>query len=192
MFRWGMLIGTVVLACVLCKFCVAKRRRCRQMRQQMRNQQMQMPSPHIMHPQAYQTYHQGVHMAQPVNQYAYPSNQQYVNQHIQMGRPPKAERQMNQRAPAQEVRGRPHESCMMREPQVQNQYVDAQIRFHENELMRLKNMARKEEAPQVMRREVPSAENFESYQPLNRKAIPVGKPLYEKADSSFASEYPEI
>lgn len=82
---------------------------------------------------------------------------------------------------------------MMREqPQAQNQYVDAQIRFHENELMKLKAMVRREE-PQ-MRREIPinTSETLESHQPMRRKPIPVGQPLYEKEDSSFASEYPEI
>lgn len=93
----------------------------------------------------------------------------------------------------------------MREPQTQNNYVDAQIKFHESELNRLKTMVRREEPVQymrrlepahVMRREVPvinTAESLESYQPLRRKPIPVGQPLFEKdANSSFASEYPEI
>ena len=104
------------------------------MRQQIRNQHMQMQSPHLVHP--HHAYQQAA--PQPVNQYAYPSNQPYIQQPVQMGRPPRAERQMTQRQYvqereyAQEVRGRPHDSCMMREPSpVQNQYVDAQIRYHE-------------------------------------------------------------
>lgn len=99
-----------------------------------------------------------------------------------------------EREPALDVRGRPHDS-LMREPQTQNNYVDAQIKFHENELNRLRAMVRREEPAHVMRREVPinTAESLDTYQPLRRKPIPVGQPLYEKdANSSFASEYPEI
>ena len=177
------------------------------MRQQIRNQQMQMQSPHIAHPHC--QYQQAA--PHPINQFAHPSNQPYIHQQVQMGRPPRAERQMAQRPYSQEreypqeVRGRPHESCMMREqPQAQNQYVDAQIRFHETELMRLKAMVRREEPVQMMRREEPvemmrrevpinTSESLESQQPIRRKPIPVGRPLYEKdANSSFASEYPEI
>ena len=58
--------------------------------------------------------------------------------------------------------------------------------------MKLKAMARREE-PQMMRRELPVHESFESQQPIRRKAIPVGQPIYDKdGNSSFASEYPEI
>ena len=88
---------------------------------------------------------------------------------------------------------------MMREAPAQpsrNQYVEDQIRFHENELMRLKNLVRREEPQmQQMRREMPinTCESLETHQPLRRKPIPVGQPLFDKdANSSFASEYPEI
>lgn len=88
---------------------------------------------------------------------------------------------------------------MMREVPAEpsrNQYVEDQIRFHENELMRLKNLVRREEPQmQQMRREMPinTCESIETHQPLRRRPIPVGQPLYEKdANSSFASEYPEI
>ena len=56
-------------------------------------------------------------------------------------------------------------------------------------------MAKREEPVQMMRRELPinTSESLESQQPMRRKPIPVGQPLYEKdANSSFASEYPEI
>ena len=74
MFRWGMLIGTAILAILLCKFCVAKRRRCRNMRQQIRNQQLQMQSPQVYQPYGYPTYPQTQAAPQAVNQFAYPSN----------------------------------------------------------------------------------------------------------------------
>jgi hypothetical protein len=56
-------------------------------------------------------------------------------------------------------------------------------------------MRREEPQPQMMRREAPvhTTESFESGQPIRRRPIPVGQPLYEREDnSSFASEYPEI
>ena len=183
-----MIIGTAVLAFILCKFCIAKRRRCQQVRTQMinqqgqmRTQQMQMQSPHLMQHQAYS-----------VNQHAYPTHPQQIYpahpQQVQMGRAQSQERQ----AAPQAVRGRPHDSCM-RQPQAQNQHVDAQINYHENEIMRLKEMIRREE-PQQMRREMPinTSESLESSHPMARRPIPVGQPLYERDPSSFSSEYPEI
>lgn len=156
---------------------------------------MQMQEPHVVQPYGY-----------PMNQPAYPTYQQQpygAQPQVQMGRPPRHMQQpypqpqeRQQAALAPQIRGRPHESCMMREAPAQNQYVEAQIRFHEAELMRLKNMVRREEPQmQQMRREVPinTCESIETNQPLRRRPIPVGQPLYEKdANSSFASEYPEI
>jgi hypothetical protein len=194
MFKWGMIIGTGVLACILFKFCAAKRKYRRAMRQQMRGQQMQMQDPHVVQPYGY-----------PINQPAFsPYPQQvYAQPNVQMGRPqapqgrPMQQQPYQRPAAAPQVRGRPHESCMMREVPAEpsrNQYVEDQIRFHENELMRLKNLVRREEPQmQQMRREMPinTCESIETHQPLRRKPIPVGQPLYEKdANSSFASEYP--
>ena len=165
------------------------------MRQMVRNQQMEMQGPQLVQPYGY-----------PMNQPAFPAYQQQLygaQPTVQMGRPQCPRERPMQRPysqerqqPSPQVRGRPHESCMMREVPVQpsrNQYVEDQIRFHENELMRLRNLMRREE-PQ-MRREIPinTCESLETHQPLRRKPIPVGQPLYEKdANSSFASEYPEI
>lgn len=86
-FRWGMIIGTAVLGCIMVKFCVAKRRRCRQNRRDHRQpqMQMQMQGPHVMHPHAHNVQYLGQPATQPVSQYAYP-----VNQPVQMGRPPRA------------------------------------------------------------------------------------------------------
>ena len=76
-----------------------------------------MQSPHLAQP------YQQAHAPQQINQFAYPSQQPYIQQQVQMGRPP---RRVEREEIVQEVRGRPHESCMMREqPQPQNQYVDA-------------------------------------------------------------------
>eukprot|EP00178_Gracilaria_changii_P027671 TRINITY_DN9030_c0_g1_i1.p2 TRINITY_DN9030_c0_g1~~TRINITY_DN9030_c0_g1_i1.p2 ORF type:complete len:164 (+),score=28.72 TRINITY_DN9030_c0_g1_i1:444-935(+) len=163
------------------------------MRQQMRNQQMQMQEPHVVQPFGY-----------PLNQPAAYPQQNFGAQPVQMARPAACPRPMQRPFPQErqqpapqynQVRGRPHDSIVREaSPQPQNQYVEAQIRFHENELMRLKGMMRREE-PQEMRREIPmnTCESIETNQPLRRKAIPVGQPLYDKdGNSSFASEYPEI
>ena len=94
------------------------------MRQQMQNQQ-QMQMPYVVHPH--------------VN----PNNQP-----IQMGRPycPQATapqrplpRSASQERSSQPIRGRPHDS-FLRQPHnpPQSQSIEAQIQFHERELMKLR------------------------------------------------------
>jgi hypothetical protein len=53
---------------------------------------------------------------------------------------------------------------------------------------------RREREVEMQRVPINTAESFESQQPIHRyRNVPVGQPVYQKdANSSFASEYPEI
>lgn len=144
MFKWGMIIGTGVLAFILIKFCVAKRRR-----NQMIRRQMQQRQPQIQMQPSY---------PQTMSPYVYP-----INQPVQMGRPctqpaPQIQRQEQFQYPQpqrliqpmnvpQTIRGRPHDSILRQQPQpqAQNQQVEAQIKYHEAEIQRLRELAQREE-----------------------------------------------
>ena len=111
-FRWGMIVGTAVLAIVICKTCMVKRRTGEMMRQR-RQPQIQMQEQ--MHVQQPYVYNLGAH--------TFPLNQQ-----VQMARPYYPEPQplraaCHPRHPEQlTVRGRPHESFM--KEQVPTQSVE--------------------------------------------------------------------
>lgn len=54
----------------------------------------------------------------------------------------------------QPIRGRPHDSFIRQnQPQVQpqNQYIEAQIKYHEAEINKLKDLARREERVEMRR-----------------------------------------
>lgn len=167
-FKFGLVIGTGVLAVIVFKFCVAKRRRCREMRQARRPAEVQMQpnaQPYLYNIQA-PTY------PQPVP--------------FQVARPYQPQPQ----PPV--VRGRPHDSFIRQAQPVVNS-TEAQIRFHENEILRLREL-RREECFEQRRNPVPitTTESFESSHPIHRqRQIPVGQPIRDD-NSSFASEYPEI
>lgn len=118
MFRYGLIIGTAAIAVMLFKFCKAKRMRNRNRAQQMypnEHQQayiQQQPQPIFLNPNAY-----------PV-------------QPIQMGRPYPQPQPQAQSEP--QIRGRVHDSFIR--PQVVENPVEAEIRFHEAELRKLKQM----------------------------------------------------
>lgn len=173
-----MIAGTAVLAVIVFKFCKAKRLRNRQRHMQnLTNQQPQQPYLYNINPA-------------PVvlNPNAYPSP------HVQMGRPFPQPEQVQ----PQLVRGRVHDS-FIREPQQVENPMEAQIRFHENEILRLKQMKRQEcelkrREMEMQRMPVNTTESFETQHQMNRfRGVPVGQPIYKQdANSSFASEYPEI
>lgn len=74
--------------------------------------------------------------------------------------------------------------------------VEAQIRFHEAEIERLRQLRERREVREVEMARVPinTAESFDSQHPMNRyRQVPMGQPIYPKdANSSFASEYPDL
>lgn len=173
-----MIAGTAVLAIIVFKFCKAKR---------LRNRQRHMQYPVNQQPQ--QPYLYNLNSAPIVlNPNPYPSPQ------VQMGRPfPQSEQ-----VQPQLIRGRVHDS-FIREPQQVENLMEAQIRFHENEILRLKQMKHQEcelkrREMEMQRMPINTTESFETQHPMKKyRGVPVGQPIYKQdANSSFASEYPEI
>lgn len=171
-FRYGLIIGTAAIAIILFKFCRAKRMRNRNRAQQMYSNEhqqayiQQQPQPIFINPNAYP--------AQPV----------------QMGRPYPQPQPQAQSEP--QIRGRVHDSFIR--PQVVENPVEAEIRFHEAELRRLRNMKKHRQEFELQRVPINTTESFETHHPMQRvRNIPVGQPIYPKdANSSFASEYPDL
>jgi hypothetical protein len=175
-FKIGMIVGTGVLAVIIFKFCKAKRMRNRNRMMQA----MQAQQPQMMVQQ--QPYLYNLNQPAPVHPHAYPSA---PAQPIQIGRP------YQEQVSAPVVRGRVHDS-FIRQP-AENP-MDAQIRFHEAEIQRLRQMRQARQEVELQRVPINTTESFESQQPMNRyRNMPVGQPVYPKdTNSSFASEYPEI
>lgn len=175
-----MIVGTAVLAVIVFKFCKAKRLRNRNRMMNMnQQQQVQMQQPYLYS------------IGQPVHPHPYPSA---PAPHIQLARP----YQEPLPVPTTAVRGRVHDSFIRQSVPVENP-VEAQIRFHEAEIERLRQMRERNERREVREVEmgrvpINTTESFDSQHPMHRyRQVPVGQPVYPKdANSSFASEYPEI